>query len=163
MPINIHKNYIKYVFTRYFLIHEVRPRPVLSSPPQALEHTGRHTLLSMHFQPHVSLPPKTIWVTYVTRVTIVTSCCQEKIWYSERMRNELEIYQDIAEVLEQRRVDLKMSKRQLSKLANITPAYLREVLRGERKPSVAILISLCAALDLKISELFIQLELQNKI
>lgn len=79
------------------------------------------------------------------------------------MRNELEIYRDIAEVLEQRRVDLKMSKRQLGKRADITPAYLREVLRGERKPSVAILISLCAALDLKISELFIQLELQNKI
>lgn len=72
VPINIHKNYIKYVVTRYFPIHEVRPRPVLSSPPQALEHTGRHTPLSMHFQPHVSLPPKTIWVTYVTRVTIVT-------------------------------------------------------------------------------------------
>lgn len=128
-----------------------------------LKHTGSHTPLSMHFQPLVGLLLKPVWVTCVTRVTIVTSCCQGKIWYSERMRNELEIYQDIAEVLEQRRVDLKMSKRQLGKRADITPAYLREVLRGERKPSVAILISLCAALDLKISELFIQLELQNKI
>ena len=79
------------------------------------------------------------------------------------MRSEPEIYQEISEVLEQRRVDLKMSKRQLAKLTDITPVYLREVLRGDRKPSVVILISLCSALSLKMSDLFLQLERQNKI
>ncbi len=79
------------------------------------------------------------------------------------MRSEPEIYQEISEVLERRRVDLKMSKRQLAKLTDITPVYLREVLRGDRKPSVVILVSLCSALDLKMSDLFLQLERQNKI
>ena len=79
------------------------------------------------------------------------------------MRSEPEIYQEISEVLERRRVDLKMSKRQLAKLTDITPVYLREVLRGDRKPSVVILISLCSALNLKMSDLLLQLERQNKI
>ena len=79
------------------------------------------------------------------------------------MRSEPEIYQEISEVLERRRVDLKMSKRQLAKLTDITPVYLREVLRGDRKPSVVILISLCSALSLRMSDLFLQLERQNKI
>lgn len=79
------------------------------------------------------------------------------------MRDELEIYRNISGELERRRVDLGMSKRQLGKLAGITPVYLREVLRGERKPSVVILIALCSALDLKISDVFLHLESQNKI
>ncbi|WP_365860778.1 helix-turn-helix domain-containing protein [Desulfovibrio sp.] len=79
------------------------------------------------------------------------------------MRSEPEIYQEISEVLERRRVDLKMSKRQLAKLTDITPVYLREVLRGDRKPSVVILISLCSALNLKMSDIFLKLERQNKI
>lgn len=79
------------------------------------------------------------------------------------MRSEPEIYQEISEVLERRRVDLKMSKRQLAKLTDITPVYLREVLRGDRKPSVVILISLCSALNLRMSDLFLQLERQNKM
>lgn len=79
------------------------------------------------------------------------------------MRNESEIYQEISEVLERRREDLKMSKRQLAKITGITPVYIREVLRGDRKPSVIILISLCSALNLKISDLFLQLENKNKI
>ena len=79
------------------------------------------------------------------------------------MRSESEIYQEISEVLERRREDLKMSKRQLAKITGITPVYIREVLRGDRKPSVIILISLCSALNLKISDLFLQLENQNKI
>lgn len=93
----------------------------------------------------------------------MTQYCQGEICYSGEMRNESEIYQEIARLLEQRRLDLNVSKRQLSKLSGITPVYLREVLRGERKPSVVILISLCSGLEMKISELFIQLEMQDKI
>ncbi|WP_367114931.1 helix-turn-helix domain-containing protein [Desulfovibrio sp.] len=79
------------------------------------------------------------------------------------MRDEVDIYREISKILEQKRVNLGMSKRQLGKLAGITPVYLREVLRGERKPSVIILISLCSALNFKPSDLFLHLESKNKI
>lgn len=77
--------------------------------------------------------------------------------------NELEIYCNIAEYLENRRTSLHLSKRQLSKLTGITPVYLREVLRGDRKPSIVILISLCNAMNIKLSTLFADLENNNKI
>ncbi len=77
--------------------------------------------------------------------------------------NELEIYCNIAEYLENRRINLHLSKRQLSKLTGITPVYLREVLRGDRKPSIVILISLCNAMNIKLSTLFADLKNNNKI
>lgn len=77
--------------------------------------------------------------------------------------NDLEIYQNIANYLENCRTNLHMSKRQLSKLTGITPVYIREVLRGQRKPSIVILISLCNAMNIKLSTLFKDLENNNKI
>lgn len=74
------------------------------------------------------------------------------------MRSELEIYQNISARLEKHRVELNISKRQLSKATGITPVYIREVLRGERKPSVYILLLLCNAMGLKLSDLFGELE-----
>ena len=74
------------------------------------------------------------------------------------MKNELEIYQAISECLEKRRLALNISKRQLSIRTDITPVYLREVLRGERKPSVIIIMTLCEAMDMKASDLFKEIE-----
>lgn len=76
---------------------------------------------------------------------------------------EFEIYRNIAEYLEKCRTDLNLSKRQLSKLTGITPVYIREVLRGDRKPSIAILLNLCSAMNIKLSTLFKDLENNNKI
>lgn len=69
-----------------------------------------------------------------------------------------DIYREIGMVLEGRRVEIGMSKRKLSELSGITPPYLREVLRGDRKPSIAILIAICKAMNLKMSDLFLELE-----
>lgn len=77
--------------------------------------------------------------------------------------NELEVYCNIAEYLENCRTNLHLSKRQLSKLTGITPVYLREILRGDRKPSIIILISLCNAINIKLATLFSDLENSNKI
>ena len=74
------------------------------------------------------------------------------------MKNEHEIYQAISECLEKRRLALNISKRQLSIRTDITPVYLREVLRGERKPSVIIIMTLCEAMDMKASDLFKKIE-----
>lgn len=74
------------------------------------------------------------------------------------MKDERIIYQIIAECLERRRGELNLSKRQLSKMTGITPVYLREVLRGDRKPSVMILMTLCEAMSLKTSDLFLLVE-----
>jgi len=74
------------------------------------------------------------------------------------MRDEHEIYQIISECLEKRRMELDLSKRQLSKMTGITPVYLREVLRGDRKPSVIILMALCQAMKIKTSDLFSDME-----
>lgn len=74
------------------------------------------------------------------------------------MKNDNKIYAEIARTLEEHRMKIGISKRKLSILSGITPPYLREVLRGERKPSIVILISLCKAMDLKMSDLFIEFE-----
>lgn len=74
------------------------------------------------------------------------------------MKNDGKIYLEISNVLESRRIEMGMSKRKLSELSGITPPYLREVLRGERKPSIIILISICDAMNLKISDVFSEIE-----
>ena len=79
------------------------------------------------------------------------------------MRDEIEIYQNISAALEKRRSDLNLSKRQLSKLTGISPVYIREVLRGDRKPSVFILLTFCDAMGIKLSELFSFLEKDEKL
>ena len=66
------------------------------------------------------------------------------------MREEVEIYRNISNVLEKRRSDINLSKRQLGKLTGISPVYIREVLRGDRKPSVAILLSFCEAMGITL-------------
>ena len=79
------------------------------------------------------------------------------------MKEEIEIYQNISAQLEKRRSDLSLSKRQLAKLTGISPVYIREVLRGERKPSVSILRSFCEAMGMTLSELFASLEQEGKL
>ena len=79
------------------------------------------------------------------------------------MREEIEIYQNISAQLEKRRSDLSLSKRQLAKLTGISPVYIREVLRGDRKPSVFILRSFCEAMGMTLSELFASLEQEGKL
>lgn len=79
------------------------------------------------------------------------------------MKEEIEIYRNISAELEKRRSDLKLSKRQLGKLTGISPVYIREVLRGDRKPSVAILLSFCEAMGITLSELFSSLEKEGKL
>lgn len=74
------------------------------------------------------------------------------------MKNDGKIYLEISNVLESRRIEMGMSKRKLSELSGITPPYLREVLRGERKPSIIILISICDAMNLRISDVFSEIE-----
>lgn len=96
-------------------------------------------------------------------VTTMTFYCQDKIRYLDKMKDEIEIYQTISAVLEKRRSDLNLSKRQLSKLTGISPVYVREVLRGDRKPSVFILLAFCEAMGIKLSELFSFLEKNDKI
>lgn len=77
------------------------------------------------------------------------------------MLSEKELYHDISAKLETYRTDLKISKRQLSIKTGITPVYIREVLRGDRKPSVYILMVLCNAMGINLSELFENLEEKN--
>ena len=79
------------------------------------------------------------------------------------MKEEIELYRNISAELEKRRSDLKLSKRQLGKLTGISSVYIREVLRGDRKPSVAILLSFCEAMGLTLSELFSSLENEGKL
>jgi len=79
------------------------------------------------------------------------------------MKEEIELYRNISAELEKRRSDLKLSKRQLGKLTGISPVYIREVLRGDRKPSVAILLSFCEAMGITLSELFSSLEKEGKL
>lgn len=79
------------------------------------------------------------------------------------MKEEIEIYRNISAELEKRRSDLKLSKRQLGKLTGISSVYIREVLRGDRKPSVAILLSFCEAMGITLSELFSSLEKDGKL
>ncbi|MBQ4567062.1 MAG: helix-turn-helix transcriptional regulator [Desulfovibrio sp.] len=74
------------------------------------------------------------------------------------MDAETEVYRKIACRLEQRRIDIGMSKRRLSILSGITPVYLREVLRGDRKPSVVVLMDLCSALNIKLSKILSEIE-----
>ena len=79
------------------------------------------------------------------------------------MKEEIELYQNISAELEKRRSDLNLSKRQLGKITGISPVYIREVLRGERKPSVVILLSFCKAMKMTLSELFATLEKDGKL
>lgn len=79
------------------------------------------------------------------------------------MKEEIELYQNISAELEKRRSDLNLSKRQLGKITGISPVYIREVLRGERKPSVFILLSFCKAMKMTLSELFATLEKDGKL
>ena len=79
------------------------------------------------------------------------------------MKEEIEIYRNISAELEKRRSDLKLSKRQLGKLTGISSVYIREVLRGDRKPSVTILLSFCEAMGITLSELFSSLEKEGKL
>lgn len=79
------------------------------------------------------------------------------------MKEGNQIYLEISKILEYRRVEIGMSKRKLSELSGITPPYLREVLRGERKPSILILVSICKAMDLKVSDVFLALENNERI
>ena len=79
------------------------------------------------------------------------------------MKEEIELYQNISAELEKRRSDLNLSKRQLGKITGISPVYIREVLRGERKPSVGILLSFCKAMKMTLSELFATLEKDGKL
>lgn len=79
------------------------------------------------------------------------------------MKEEIEIYRNISAELEKRRSDLKLSKRQLGKLTGISSVYIREVLRGDRKPSVFILLIFCEAMGITLSELFSSLEKEGKL
>ena len=79
------------------------------------------------------------------------------------MKDEIEIYQNISAELEKRRSDLNLSKRQLGKLTGISSVYIREVLRGDRKPSVVILLTFCEAMGITLSELFSSLEKEGKL
>ena len=83
--------------------------------------------------------------------------------YLDNMKEEIVIYQNIAKQLEIRRSELNLSKRQLGKLTGISSVYIREVLRGERKPSVFILLSFCKAMKMTLSELFATLEKDGKL
>lgn len=74
------------------------------------------------------------------------------------MKSDNEIYLEISKILENQRAKIGMSKRKLSELSGVTPPYLREVLRGERKPSIVILISICEAMNLRMSEVFLEIE-----
>jgi len=75
--------------------------------------------------------------------------------------NQSIIYHEISTCLEKRREELGMSKRRLATLSGVTPVYLREVLRGERRPSILILMLLCRALDIKLSEVLADIESRN--
>lgn len=85
----------------------------------------------------------------------MTFLLSREICYARKMND---IYREIGMVLEGRRVEIGMSKRKLSELSGITPPYLREVLRGDRKPSIITLISICNAMNIKLSKLFSILE-----
>jgi len=83
--------------------------------------------------------------------------------YLDSMKEEIVIYQNIAKQLEIRRSELNLSKRQLGKLTGISSVYIREVLRGDRKPSVFILLTFCEAMGITLSELFSSLEKDGKL
>lgn len=59
----------------------------------------------------------------------------------------------LGEVLRRRRTELGRTLRQVSAEANVSLGYMSEVERGRKEASSELLASICAALDVPLSEL----------
>ena len=60
----------------------------------------------------------------------------------------------IGDRIKQRRIRLGITQEQLALQADVTPAYLGQVERGERNPTVGFLEKISEALDIDINYLF---------
>lgn len=60
------------------------------------------------------------------------------------------------------RLQNRLSQEQLAFSAEITTAYLGQLERNEKNPTVAVLMKVCNALDVEISEFFSERPLQQK-
>ncbi len=58
----------------------------------------------------------------------------------------------LGEVLRERRMDRGMTLRQVSAVARVSLGYISEIERGQKEASSELLSSLCAALNMPLSE-----------
>lgn len=58
----------------------------------------------------------------------------------------------LGDVLREERVQRGMTLRELSAGARVSPGYISEIERGQKEASSELLSSLCAALDIRLSE-----------
>ena len=64
------------------------------------------------------------------------------------MNDSILNYQEIGRRITVRRLELLMTRKDLAKRMDVTPAYIGGVEKGERKPALEMVARLCAALDL---------------
>lgn len=68
----------------------------------------------------------------------------------------------IGDRLRELRLACGLSQEQLALEANITPAYLCQVERGSRNPTVALMERLCAVLGVTLAEFFAEREVERE-
>lgn len=61
----------------------------------------------------------------------------------------------LAETLRQKRIDKKVTLKELSNKTEISPSFISDIEHGRRTPSVAALVKLAIELDFSIDEIFL--------
>ena len=75
------------------------------------------------------------------------------------MRNELK-YRDMGERLRERRRMLKLSQEELARMTGVSTSFIGHIERAEKIPSLATIVSLCAALDMTLDEMVLGVRLR---
>ena len=70
------------------------------------------------------------------------------------MKNHLFLSEALAYVIETTRKERAMTKTALADFADMQPCYLREILKGKKKPTVNTIFAICGALQIEPGEFF---------
>ena len=81
-------------------------------------------------------------------------CECQRFRYAHGMINNPELLKSIAYIIEKIREEKGMSKSLLADCADIQRCYLRQIEQAKKNPSVAVLFSICEALDIHPVDFF---------
>jgi transcriptional regulator with XRE-family HTH domain len=75
------------------------------------------------------------------------------VWFGEGSRRVVVFRRLLGEVLRARRMEQGRTLRQVSADARVSLGYISEIERGQKEASSELLASICAALDIPLSEI----------
>ncbi|MEX1033481.1 MAG: helix-turn-helix transcriptional regulator [Cellvibrionaceae bacterium] len=70
--------------------------------------------------------------------------------------------QALSKAIRMRRLEADLSQEQLAEMCDMDQTYLSQIERSRRQPSIKILRKIAAALDIKLSDIFLDAEIREK-